>query len=115
MSEMRSPGSRFLTPEVCAVSAFTLAVVALLGQNIVTVGVAALTDSLIDDIFSSTQPYYLQFGLATVAQVLVAALLALRALATPERWVDVLARAALVLSAVALVAGVLAIIGAWGA
>ena len=43
--EDRSPISRYLSPQVSAVAAFTLAVVALLGQNAVSVGVGSVLES----------------------------------------------------------------------
>ena len=101
-------GSAIFSPPVCAVTAFTLAVVALMGQNIVTVAVATVLDGPIG---SSGPRFYIEFGVATVLQVGLVFLLARRSLTGTGRWEPVLGRAALLVSGLALVAAALLIVG----
>jgi hypothetical protein len=90
MPDETSLVDRYLTTPVSALVAFVLAVLALMGQNALSVA-----------------------GLALLVQVGLAVVLARRALADDAAagWVPTLARAAVVLAALALVAGVLALIG----
>ena len=69
--------SSFFTPPVCAIAALALAVVALLDQNAVTVGFAALFESNV----GSPAGFYVLRGLATAVQVGVVLLLARRSFA----------------------------------
>lgn len=98
----------FFSPSVCAVTAFALAVVALLGQNVVTVGVATVLDGPMG---VGGPRFYIDFGVATVIQVGIVFLLARRTLDAPGRWEPVLGRAALLISGISLVAAALMIVG----
>ncbi len=98
----------FFSPAVCAVSSFTLAVLALMGQNVVTAGVSLIVDEVRDD---ASGGFYLGFGLAVIVQVVVALLLARKAIVSSGPWEPTLGRAAVVVCVVALVAAVLTIIG----
>ena len=102
-----------LSPEVCAVAGFALAVITMLGQNAMTVGVSALYDAFVDDPSSDVNPFYYQYALATLAQAAIAGALAWRARIAAERWVELLARAALVVAAVAVFGALLMLIGGW--
>lgn len=102
--------SNFLSPAVCAVTAFTLAVVALLGQNLVTVGIGVLLGPNVGS--SGQSGFYFAWGLAAAVQVGIALLLARRSFDAAGRWEAVLGRAAVLVSGIALVAAVLAVIGA---
>jgi hypothetical protein len=112
--EQHEPGvwavSSFFSPAVCAVTAFTLAVVALLGQNLVTVGIGVLLGPNVGS--SSQSGFYLAWGLAAAVQVGIAVLLARRTFDAAGRWEAVLGRAAVLVSGIALVAAVLSVIGA---
>lgn len=102
---------RYLTTQVSALVAFVLAVLALMGQNALTVAVGAFTQPAA----SSLIGFYVSFGLALLVQVVLAVVLARRALAADDGaagWVPTLARAAVVLAALALVAGAVALVGA---
>lgn len=98
-----------LSPPVCAVAAFTLSVVALLGQNLFGVGVAALLGQ--DFGASGRMAYYASWGLATALQVALVLLLARRALDARGGWESVLGRAAVLVSATALLAALMAVLG----
>lgn len=91
----------------CAVAAFTLAVVALLGQNVVTIGVGTVSEG----IFDGREGFYVGWGLAIVSQVGVVLLLARRTFAATGRWEATLGRAGVLVSGLTLVAAVLIIIG----
>lgn len=99
--------SNFLTPPVCAIAAFTLAIAALLDQNAVTVGFVSVLESNV----GSPAGFYVVRGLATVVQVGVVVLLARRTFAAPGTREATLGRAAMLISGVALAAGVLAVMG----
>ena len=102
--------SGFFSPSVCAVAAFTLAVVALLGQNVVTIGIS----TLLGPDFGSGGTYalpYVPFGIATAVQVGVVLLLARPTLHAADRWEGILGRAAVLVAGVALLAAVLVIVG----
>ena len=98
--------STFLTPPVCGVAAFTLAVLALLDQNAVTIGFAALAEQQV----SGPAGFYVLRGVATAAQVGVVLVLAGRSFAAAGREA-LLGRAAVLVAGVALVAAVLAVVG----
>lgn len=102
-----------LSPEVCAVAGFALAVITMLGQNAMTVGVTALYDAFAGDPSGEVNPFFYQYALATLAQAAIAGALAWRARIAAERWVELLARAALVVAAVAVFGALLMLIGAW--
>lgn len=104
-----SGASGFFSPSVCAVAAFTLAVLALWGQNLVTIGVATVLGPGFGS--DGSMAWYLSFGVAAAAQVGVVLLLARRTFDPAGRWESVLGRAAVLVAGVALVAAALAIIG----
>lgn len=108
----RRPGApasaSFFTPPVCAVAAFTLAVVALLGQNVVTLGISTVFAS---GFGPGEDAFYLGWGVATALQVTVVLLLARRTFGLVDRWEATLGRAAVIVSAVAIVAAVLVVAG----
>jgi hypothetical protein len=112
VGEHEQPGessvSAFLSPPVCAVTAFTLAVVALLGQNAVSIGVAGVLEPRLSE---GANAYYLGWGVAVAVQVAVVWLLARRAVAGGAGWEALLGRAAVVLSVVALLSGALVVLG----
>ncbi|HEX5988370.1 MAG TPA: hypothetical protein VFY86_17730 [Nocardioides sp.] len=109
MPDETSLVDRYLTTPVSALVAFVLAVLALMGQNALSVAVGAFAQRGV----SGLTGFFLGFGLALLVQVGLAVVLARRALADDAAagWVPTLARAAVVLAALALVAGVLALIG----
>ena len=109
MPDETSLVDRYLTTPVSALVAFVLAVLALMGQNALSVAVGAFAQRSV----SGLTGFFLGFGLALLVQVGLAVVLARRALADDAAagWVPTLARAAVVLAALALVAGVLALIG----
>src|SRR4051812_18438829 len=104
----RASTSGFLSPAVCAVAAFMLAVAALLGQNAVSVGVGAVLES---EFAQGKDAFYVGWGLAVAIQVGLVWLLARRSMQAPGGWESVLGRAAVVLSFVALAGGVLVVLG----
>lgn len=110
--EQPTPGvwaaSNFLTPAVCAVAAFTLAVVSLLGQNALAIGVGSVSEAIFDD---ARVTYYAGWGVAIAGQVGLVLLLARRTFDAAGRWEATLGRAAVLVSGVTLVAAVLLIIG----
>ena len=106
--ERRSAASAYLTPEVCAISAFTLAVVALFGQNAVSIGVGSLLESRTGP---AGNAFHVGWALAVCLQVGLVLLLARRSAARPDGWPALLGRAAVVLSFVALAAGALVLLG----
>jgi hypothetical protein len=99
--------SNFLTPPVCAIAALTLAIAALLDQNAVPVGFAAVLEEEV----ARPAGFYVVRGLVTVLQVAVVLLLARRSFAAASSLVVTLARAAVLISGIALVPAVLAILG----
>ena len=104
----RSSVSGYLSPPVSAVAAFTLAVVALLGQNAISVGVGSVLESTFSQ---GGDAFYVGWGLAAGIQVALVWLLARRSLDNTAGWEALLARAAVVLSFVALAAGALVVLG----
>jgi hypothetical protein len=103
---------RYLTAPASAVVAFVLAVLALMGQNSLSLAVGAFAEPASS---GGLVGFYIGFGLALIVQVVLAFVLARRALAGGDggpAWAPTLARAAVVLAALALVAGVLALLGA---
>jgi hypothetical protein len=103
-----SPVSGFLSPPVCAVSAFTLAVVALLGQNVVSIGVGSVLESRFSQ---GGDAFYVAWGVAGAIQVALVWLLARRGIEGADGWEALLGRAAVLLSFVALAAGALVVLG----
>jgi hypothetical protein len=104
----RSP---FLAPGVCAVAAFALAATALLGQNVLALGIQVRFGPALspdDGILS----YYLVIGLAAGAQALLALPLGLWGLRAEAAWEVNLARAAVLISVVPLLSCAATIIGA---
>jgi hypothetical protein len=93
---------------VCAVSAFTLAVVMLFGQNVVSVGVGSLFES---QFRQGADAFYVGWGVAIAIQVALVGLLARRAIEARDGWEALIGRAAVVLSFVALAAGALTVLG----
>jgi hypothetical protein len=104
----RPLGSEFLSPPVCAVSAFTLAVVMLFGQNVVSVGVGSIFESRFRQ---GADAFYVGWGVAIAIQVALVGLLARRAIEARDGWEALIGRAAVVLSFVALAAGALTVLG----
>jgi hypothetical protein len=105
--QARSSVEEYLTPPVCAVAAFTLAVVSLLGQNVMSAGVASLFERTLNPGGSA---FGLGWGVAVVVQVALVWALARRSMVAPQGWVPTLGRAAVVLSLVASVAGALIVL-----
>jgi hypothetical protein len=100
---------RYLTAPVSAVVAFILGVLALMGQNALTIAIGAFAEPATGGTLSG---FYLGFGLGVLVQVGLTVLLARRALAGGVTgWESTLARAAVVLAGLALVAGVVALLG----
>jgi hypothetical protein len=102
--------SNFFSPPVCAVAAFTLAVVALLGQNLVGVGISTLLGPNFGPDGGSAA-YYIGWGVATAVQFGIVLLLARRSFDATGHWEAVLGRAAVLISGIALVAAVLLVVG----
>ena len=101
--------SGFFSPSVCAVAAFTVAVVALLGQNAVTIGISTVLGPNFGS--GGASPFYVPFGIATAVQVGVVLLLARPTLHAVGRWEGILGRSAVLVAGVALVAAALVIVG----
>ena len=101
--------SSLFSPAVSAVAAFTLAVVALMGQNVVTIGISTVLGPEFGS--GGAMPFYVGFGVAIAVQVGVVLLLARRTLDSAVPWEGVLGRAAVLVAGVALVAAVLVIVG----
>ncbi len=109
-----SPTARPVTagmpPAASAIAGFTVAALAVLGQNAVTAGVISL---LGPNLFADSQTgYELVWGLAVLLQAAVAWFLVRPALSVGTGWVSGLARAGVAVSVVAAAAGVLLVIGA---
>jgi hypothetical protein len=102
--------SSFLSPAVCAVTAFTLAVLALLGQNLVTVGIGVLLGPNVGP--GGQTGFYFAWALAAAVQVGIALLLARRTFNAAGHWEAVLGRAAVLVSGIGLVAALLTVVGA---
>ena len=98
----------FFSPRVCAVTAFTLAVVTLLGQNILTVGTSTVLELGFGG--AGNRPFYLGWGLATAIQAGIVVLLARRTFDSTGRWEEPLGRAAVLISGLALVAAALVVL-----
>jgi hypothetical protein len=99
------------TPTSSALAAFAIAFLTLDGQNLLLVGIQSV---LGEGIMSSNQPggFYLAWGLAALVPLLVVALLARITLgAGPRGWEAHLARAAVLVAAVAAVGAVLTALG----
>ena len=99
--------SSLLTPPACAIAALVLAIAGLLDQDAVTVGLAAVFESSI----GTPSGFYVVRGLATLLQVGVVLLLVRRCLTAAEPREANLARAAVLISGVALVPAALAVLG----
>jgi hypothetical protein len=100
--------SSLFSTAACAVAAFTFAVAALLGQNGVTVGISTMFES---GIGLGGDAFYVSWGVATAVQVVVVLLLARRALVATGRWEATLARGAVLVAGVALLAAALVVVG----
>jgi hypothetical protein len=100
-----------LTPSACAVAAFAIALLTLSGQNLLLIGVQALFGEGFwtgNDVAG----YYLVWGLAALGPLAVVALLARVALpGAAATWEAHLARAAVIVAAVAAIGAVLTAIG----
>lgn len=99
-----------LTPTASAVAAFAIAFLTLDGQNLLLVGI----QSLLGQGFGPNEPaaYYLVWGLAALVPLVVVILLARVTLsAVRSGWEVHLARAAVVVGAVAAVGAVLTALG----
>jgi hypothetical protein len=101
-------GVAFLSPPVCAVAGMVLAVAALLGQNVVTVGFSTV---LASGLGPGGESFYIGWGVATAVQVGLVLLLARRSLVLTDGWEATLARASVLVAGVALVAAVLVVVG----
>ena len=100
---------RYLTPQVSAVVAFVVALLALMGQNALTIAIGAFAEPATAGTLSG---FYLGFGLGVLLQVVLAVLLARRALATVAAgWEPTAAKAAVVMSGLAGIAGVVTLLG----
>ncbi|HET7351236.1 MAG TPA: hypothetical protein VFJ28_09870 [Marmoricola sp.] len=106
-AQAHSPVAEYLTPPVCAVAAFTLAVAALLGQNVMSMAVGTLLERTLNE---SGNGFALGWGVAVAVQVGLVWLLARRSIVGTHGWVPLIGRAAIVLSLVALVAGALVVL-----
>lgn len=103
--------SAFFSPSVCAVAAFALAATALLGQNVLALGVQVLFGPELSTDNGITT-YYLVLGVAAMAQALLAIPLGLRGLRSEAAWEVNLGRAALLISVVPMLSGIATIVGA---
>lgn len=106
------PGA-LLGPGASAMVAFTLAVLVLTGNNLMVIG----TQSAFGQLFSSSSDpmaYFVTWGLGALVPAAASLFLARRALASgsPSGWELMLARAAVVLAAIALLYGALTVLGA---
>ena len=109
MDDEPSVLDRYLTAPVSAVVAFVLAALALMGQNALTIAIGAFSEPASGGTLSG---FYLGFGLGVLVQVVLTWVLARRALAGGGTgWEATLARAAVVLAALAASAGVLTLLG----
>jgi hypothetical protein len=97
----------FFTPRVCAVTAFTLAVVALTGQNVVSLATSSLLEFGLGE---GNLAFYFGWGLATAIQAAIVVFLARRTFESTGRWEEPLGRAAVLIVGLALVAAMLAAI-----
>jgi MFS family permease len=106
--EVREP-SRFLTPATGAIAALALAVTALLGQNVVALAMSVLFGPQFGN--DGLRSYYVALGAGTLGQAILALLLAGRA-SRSDGWEGHLGRAAVLVGAVALLAGLATVLGA---
>jgi hypothetical protein len=100
-----------MTPTASAVAAFALAFLTLDGQNLLLVGVQSL---LGQGFWSSNEPagYYLVWGLAALVPLVLVVLLARVTLAAGRQgWEAHLARAAVIVAAVASFGALLTALG----
>lgn len=97
----------FLSPRVCAVTAFTLAVVALLGQNVVSLATSSVLEFGLGE---GNLAFYFGWGLATAIQAVIVVLLARRTFDSPGQWEEPLGRAAVLIAGLAFVAAMLAVV-----
>ena len=103
-----------LSPGASAIAAFTLAVLVLMGNNLMVVA----AQMLLGQVFSPTsdsQGYFATWGGGAVVPALVSLFLARRALTAgpAAAWELVLARAAVVLAAIGMLYGALTVLGAF--
>ena len=101
------------TPPVCAIAAFTIAAISLMGQNLLLVGVQAVLGQGFQRMsMPDQQTYYLVWGVSALVPIAVAGALALMALrGSTADWQAYLARAALIVAGVAAVGAVLTALG----
>ena len=103
------PGS-LLTPASSAVAAFAVAATSLSGQNLMLVGIQSLLGQGMTN--SSPGGYYTTWGIAAlVPLLLVVALARVTLRATTAGWESHLARASMIVAAVASVGAVLTVLG----
>ena len=102
-----------LAPTPAAVAALVLATVSLMGQNLPLIGVQAVLGQGFQRMSIPDQgTYYLVWGVSALVPIGVAALLAMRSLRGSDAgWPAHLARAALILAAVAAAGAVLTAVG----
>lgn len=103
-----------LGPGACAVVAFTLAVLVLMGNNFMVIAAQALLGQVFS-LSSDPQGYLVTWGGGAVVPAVVSLFLARRALTVGPAagWELVLARAALVLAAIGVLYGSLMVLGAF--
>jgi hypothetical protein len=99
--------ARFLSSQVCAVTAFALAVAALLGQNLVSLAASAVLEL---GLGQGNRAFYLGWGLATAIQAVIVVILARRTFGSTGRWEEPLGRAAVLLAGLAFVAALVVVI-----
>jgi hypothetical protein len=104
----RSKVAGLFSPQVCAVTAFTLAVAALLGQNVVSLATSTVLEFGLD--MGSDGAFYFGWGLATAVQAAVVVLLARRTFDLTDGWEAILGRAAILVAGLALVAAAIVVV-----
>ena len=110
-TDPRSGVAGFLTPAAGAIAAFTVAATSLMGQNVISAAVGSLLGAGVFFGGGDQTAFYVAWAVAILVQVGLTLLLARPALATRTGWETQLARAAVLTSVVAAVAGLLLLIG----
>jgi hypothetical protein len=102
-----------LAPTPAAVAAVVLAAVSLMGQNLPLIGVQAVLGQGFQRMSIPDQgTYYIVWGVSALVPIGVAALLAMKSLRQSDAgWPAQLARAALILAAIAAAGAVLTTVG----
>jgi hypothetical protein len=95
------------SPQVCAVTAFTLAVVALLGQNVISLATSTVLEF---GLGMGDGAFYFGWGLATAVQAAIVVLLARRTFDLRDGWEATLGRAAVLVAGLALVAAAVVVV-----